>query len=183
MKARTALGRIRGAGRLHGINHVGVTVTDFDEAVAWYARMFDFHLVNELIIEGEKARELAPLYGRDDLRIRLGFLGSQSSGLLEIFEFTPKVEPAPTVWNRPGFTHVAISVSNVPAVKGRLESLGVEFVTDIQFTGGAHWAFMKDLDGNLVEIIDYHANRLPLALASNLVGKILAKRQFGHIYM
>lgn len=172
-----------GKGKLHGLTHTGVTVRDFEAAVKWYNEMFGWHLINELVIEGEAADALAGLYGQKGLKVRLGFLGTQSSNVLEIFEFLPKAAEEPVVWNRPGYTHCAISVTNAFAVKAQLEAKGVEFVTDVQYSGGAHWAFMKDLDGNLIEIIDYHMNRLPIASMSNLVGRILKKTQFGHYYM
>ncbi len=180
--ALTSIKKALTGGRIHGFTHVGVTVNDFEAAVKWYNEMFGFHLVNEMYIEGEAANALAGLYGESGLKIRLGFLGTQSSGLIEIFEFQPKSAEAPTVWTRPGYTHCAISVSNVKAVKRELEAKGVEFVTDVQFTNGAHWAFMKDLDGNFVELIDYHVNRLPLAMVSNLVGRIMRKTEFGSYY-
>lgn len=170
--------------RVHGVTHAGVTVSNFEEAIKWYSYMFDWHLLNELTVEPEKANTLVDLYGEEGLTIRLGFLGTQSTNVLEIFEFSPKAEPASkTVWNRPGYTHIAISVSNVPALKKKLEEKGAEFVSDVQFMGGAHWAFMRDPDGNLIELIDYHANRIPIALASNLVGKLLKKLQFGSYYI
>lgn len=170
-------------GRLHGLNHFGVTVSDFEAAVKWYNEMFGWHLMNEMTIEGEQANSLAALYGEEGLTIRLGFMGTQSDALLELFEFQPKSEPQPTVWTHPGYTHAAISVTNVPAVKKELEAKGVEFVTDVQFVGGAHWAFCRDLDGNLIELIDYHALRLPMKFIPNLVGKILKKLQFGAYYI
>ncbi|MFC5369491.1 VOC family protein [Arcanobacterium bovis] len=170
-------------GRNHGLNHVGVTVSDFEAAVKWYNDMFDFHLVNELRIEGETANKLASLYGTTGLSIRLGFLGTNSNAMLEIFEFTPKIEGQATNWQKNGYSHAAISVSNVAAWKRKLEARGVEFVTGVQYNNGTHWAFMKDPDGNLIELIDYHANRLILGCASNIVGRVMKKAQFGSYYM
>nr|WP_076387873.1 VOC family protein [Vaginimicrobium propionicum] len=168
---------------LHGLHHAGVTVSSFEEAVNWYHEMFGFHLVNELKVDGEKANELAGLYGQEGLEIRLGFLATQSSAMLEIFEFSPtQPELDHTVWNRPGYQHVAIAVRDVPRVKAELEAKGVQFVTDVQFMGGAHWAFMKDPDGNLIEIIDLHANRLPLKFFGNMVGRIMKRTVFSRLY-
>ncbi len=169
-------------GRLHGINHVGVTVKDFEAAVMWYHTMFGFHLVNELVLTPAETNKLVGLYGEPDLTVRLGFLATQSGTMLEIFEFSPAAQQEPTVWTRPGFTHAAISVSNTAAVKRRLEAKGVKFVTDVNESDGAHWAFCQDPDGNFIEIIDYGSNRLPLALIGNLVGRIMKASAFAKYY-
>ena len=174
--------------RLHGLNHVGVTVSDFEAACRWYREMFDFHLVNDLHLGPEQTKHLVSLYGQENLSVRLGFLAGQSEALLEIFQFTPagcvgdtegeELKTGLPEWTRPGYSHAAISVTNVPEVKAALEAKGMEFITDVQFVGGAHWAFGKDPDGNLIEIIDYHANRLPLKYIGNLVGKLMRRTQF-----
>ncbi|MDY6050603.1 MAG: VOC family protein [Corynebacterium sp.] len=170
--------------RLHGLNHVGVTVSDFEAACRWYREMFNFHLVNDLRLGPEQTKHLVSLYGEEGLSARLGFLAGQSEAMLEIFEFTPPHpdpgDPHATLpeWTKPGYSHAAISVTNVPEVKAALEAKGMEFITDVQFVGGAHWAFGKDPDGNLIELIDYHTNRLPLKFIGNLVGKLLRRTQF-----
>lgn len=169
------------AGRLHGINHVGVTVTDFEAAVSWYNTVFGFHLVNELVLTPEQTNELG-LYGEPDLTVRLGFLATQSGTMLEIFEFSPAKPKANVVWTRPGFTHVAISVSNAAAVKRRLEAKGVKFLTEVQHTDGTDWAFCQDPDGNLLEIIDYGKNRIPLATMGNTIGRTMKASTFAKYY-
>lgn len=149
--------------KIHGLLHAGVTVTDFEAAVKWYHENFNCLLVSEQWIKGEDAEALAELYGTHGLTIRLGFMRTPDGGVLEIFEFQPKGEKIPLEWNRPGWTHACISVRNVPKIREKLESRGVEFVTDTQHTAGADWAFLKDPDGNLLEIMDLGvAQRLPL---------------------
>lgn len=172
-----------GKGVVHGLQHTGVTVTDFEAAVKWYHDTLGFLLVSELWIDDEKARSLAPLYGRDDLQIRLGFMRSQSGVVLEIFEFDPAEPPEPIPWNRNGYTHIALSVRNVRAVMDELERRGVEFLLpEPEFAGGAHWNFFRDPDGNLIEIIDFHANRLPLHYLGGIVGRIFKRGKWERYY-
>lgn len=169
--------------KVYGLHHAGVTVRDFEAAVSWYHQMFGFTLVTEMTLDQEQADMLAELYGQTGLSVRLGFLATQSGAVLEIFEFRPMVDAAPTVWHRPGYTHAAISVRDVAAHMVRLKARGVEFVTpEIQFTGGAHWAFCKDPDGNLVELIDFHANRLPLQHLGRLVGSLYKRSRYASYY-
>lgn len=155
--------------RVFGILHAGVTVRNFQDAVAWWSR-FGFVLVTEQTISGPEADALAPLYGAPGLTIRLGFLRAPGGSVLEIFEFDPPLPPERTDWRRPGYTHVALSVRDVPGFVRKLQDEGVRMITPIQFTGGAHWVFFRDPDDNLVELIDVHANRLPLKYLGGLLG-------------
>ena len=104
----------------------------------------------------------------------MGFLRAPDGSVLEIFQFSPPAEPEPVDWTRPGYTHIALSVRNVPGWVARLEARGIEFITpEPHFVGGAHWVFFRDPDGNLVELIDLHTNRLPLKYLGGLVGRQL----------
>ncbi len=177
------LRRLIGRPKIHEIGHVGVTVSDFEAAVAWYHEMFGFYLVSEMTVEGEAANALSDLYGERDLTVRLGFMRAPGGGVLEIFQFTPAAPPEPVRWNRVGYTHLALSVSNVAVLTERLKAKGVEFVLDEpQFLGGAHWIFFKDPDGNLIELIDLHANRLPLKYLGGVIGRQYRSGKYSPYY-
>lgn len=158
--------------KVHGLGHVGVTVTDFAAAVKWYHENFDCLLVSEQTITGEAAEALSDLYGVHGLDIRLGFMRSPDGAVLEIFEFQPKGEKIPLEWNRPGYTHACFNTRNLRAKREELEAKGIEFVTDIQRTAGADWVFLKDPDGNLVEMMDLGPQRLPLKYLGWIQGLI-----------
>lgn len=170
------------APRVHGILHAGLTVSDFEAAVSWWSELFGFLLVTEQTITGAEADALAGLYGAQGLSVRLGFLRAPDGSVLEIFTFDPPVPAQAAEWRRPGYTHIALSVRDVPALHRRLKRAGVPFITDVQFTGGAHWAFFRDPDGNLVEIIDLHANRLPLKYLGGLVGRQFKRGKWAAYY-
>lgn len=147
--------------KVHGLLHTGLTVSDFEAAVAWWSELFGFLLVAEETIEGAQADALAELFGGTGLTIRLGFLRAPDGNVLEIFQLDPPLPARATEFRRPGFTHVALAVRDVPGVRRRLEARGVEFITGVEHNAGAHWSYFRDPDGNLVEIIDVHAARLP----------------------
>lgn len=168
--------------RVHGILHAGVTVSNFEDAVSWWSDLFGFRLVSEQTISGEDAERLAGLYGASGLTIRLGFLRSPGGDVLEIFTFDPPIEPRRTDWRRPGYTHIALSVRNVPAMHRRLKDAGIAFVSDIHHTAGAHWVFFRDPDGNLIELIDLHANRLPLKYFGGFVGNSYKRGKWAAYY-
>lgn len=168
--------------RVHGILHTGLTVSNFEDAVAWWSQMFGFLLVTEQTLTGEDAEKLAGLYGASGLTVRLGFLRAPDGNVLEIFTFDPPIEPQQPDWRRPGYTHIAMSVRNVPALHRRLKAAGIRFITDVQYTAGAHWVFFRDPDGNLVELIDLHANRLPLKYLGGLVGRQYRRGKWASYY-
>lgn len=167
---------------VYGILHAGVTVRNFEDAVAWWSR-FGFLLVTEQTISGVDADALAPLYGAEGLTVRLGFLRAPGGSVLEIFQFDPPLAPERTDWRRPGYTHVALSVRDVPGFVRQLHDEGVRMITPIQFTGGAHWVFFRDPDDNLVELIDIHANRLPLRYLGGLLGNHYRHGKWASYYL
>lgn len=180
--AKAARARL-GQPRIHGIGHAGVTVSDFEAAVAWWSELFGFLLVTEQTISGPEAEELTGLYGASGLTVRLGFLRGPDGSVLEIFTFDPPIEAQRTDWRRPGYTHIALSVSDVPGLYRKLKARGIKFVTDVRYTAGAHWAFFRDPDDNLIEIIDLHANRLPLKYLGGLVGRSYQRGKWASYYL
>lgn len=168
--------------KIKSISHAGLTVSDFQRSVAWYNEHFGFLLVSEDRLDQAMTASLFPLYGVKEARVRMGFLRAPGGSVIELFEFEPKKEGEPAIWNAPGFTHVALNVSGVPAWIERLEARGVEFVTPAQRTGNIDWAFLRDPDGNLVELIDLKASRPALKLVGGILGSALKRGKFAGYY-
>ncbi|MBU0929284.1 MAG: VOC family protein [Spirochaetes bacterium] len=168
--------------KVHSICHAGLTVSDFEAAVRWYHETFGFLLISEDVLEPEATKKLFPLYKVEGARVRLGFLRAPRGSVLEIFEFSPKKPYRDAEWNMPGFTHVALNVSGVKKWYERLGAEGVRFVTPPNTTGGVDWVFLKDPDGNLVELIDLKANRPAIRLVGALLGSVLKGGKFSSYY-
>lgn len=169
--------------KVRSFSHVGLTVSDFEQAVRWYSDMFGFKLISEQVLTDEQVAKLWPLYKVDKTMVRLGFLRTPKGGVVEIFEFSNKVTPEHTVWNKPGATHFTLDVKNVDKWYGNLRSKGVEFLIEPQVTDGNHWVFLKDPDGNLVELIDLKANYFIIRVLGGLAGKFMARGKFKDYYM
>lgn len=168
--------------RIKSISHAGLTVSNFEAAVRWYHDKFGFLLVSEDKMEPAVTEKLFSLYRVKDARVRLGFLRAPGGSVLEIFQFEPAAEGAPAVWNSPGFTHIALNVSALPATVQRLQAEGVQFATPIQRTGEVEWTFLLDPDGNLIELIDLKAARPLLKTVGGLVGALLKRSKFARYY-
>ncbi|MCI6584545.1 MAG: VOC family protein [Mobiluncus sp.] len=188
-----------GRGINWGLGHCGVTVTDFEKSVQWYNRVFGMKLMNYLEITGDDLKPVERLYHTEGLRlVRLGFMASRSGNVLEVFEFDPPLpgsdKPNPFEfdpelpgayredWNRPGYTHIAFNVTNVPGWVSRLKREGVEFMNEPVHSSGADWAFFRDPDGNLIEIIDLHASRIALGRLGCVIGEIFKHTTFANFY-
>lgn len=168
--------------KIRSLSHVGLTVTNFDKAVKWYYDVFGLKLISEQILEEKQVNKLFDLYRIRDVKIKLGFLRSPKGGVVEIFEFSKKVPMEHVVWNKPGPTHVTFDVKNVSKWYKRLSQKGVHFFSEPQKTGTTDWVFLKDPDGNLIELIDlklnYHVIRKLGALVCNIFKKTSFKKYY-----
>lgn len=140
--------------------------------------MFGFTLVTEQSMTPQELEKLSKLYKVHNSSVKFGFLILPKGGVLEIFEFSNKLDAPPVKWNVPGPTHFTLAVRNVPKWYKILNSKGVEFLTEPQRTGSTDWVFLKDPDGNLIELIDLKFNYTVLRFLGSLVGKILKGSKF-----
>jgi catechol 2,3-dioxygenase-like lactoylglutathione lyase family enzyme len=88
---------------MNGVNHIGISVDNFDEAVAFYEQKMGFHEVDRIHNDkGETA---------------LVFVQVSRDTFLEI---------APSNANRPvGFTHFGVNVDNISAAVSALRERGI----------------------------------------------------------
>lgn len=168
--------------KIRSLSHCGVTVTSFKAAVKWYYETFGLMLIDEQTLSREQADGLHNLYGVKNTKVRLGFLRAPKGGVLEIFEFTPSQPGIRTIWNKPGITHVTFDIKNVHKWYDKLSKKGVEFFSVPQKTGVTEWVFLKDPDGNLIELIDLKTNYFLIRVLGGIVGRIMAKGKFKKYY-
>lgn len=107
------IGEYAGGGermKMRSMSHVGLTVTNFEEAVKWYHRHFGLLLISEIKIEKDQIEALHDLYHIKDTSARVGFLRAPRGGVIEIFQFEKQIIAEQPTWNRPGYTHVTFDV-------------------------------------------------------------------------
>lgn len=168
--------------RIRSLSHVGLTVSNFKNAVKWYYDMFGFMLIDEKVMDEEQVNSLYLLYRLKNTKIRLGFLRAPKGGVVEIFEFTPAMPHEKVCWNKPGPTHFTLDVKNVGKWYKHLKSKGVYFFSEPQRTGNVEWVFLKDPDGNLIELIDLKANYSIIRFLGGVAGKVMAGSKFKEYY-
>jgi catechol 2,3-dioxygenase-like lactoylglutathione lyase family enzyme len=119
--------------RARSFSHVGITVSDFNKAVRFYWDVFGCPLVGVADTPAERVR---------------GFFGVEG-------DFRPDRRPVSVPWNQVGLTHISFNVRNLGRWHDYLTSKGVVCVSRPERSPRGHsFFFAKDLDGNLIELMD-----------------------------
>lgn len=151
-------------------------------SLEFYCNVLGFPIIRVVEMDKKAIREL---YGLDEnVQVKVVILRTGWGSFVELFEFSSLEEGIEVKWNRPGITHIALDVGNLHKTYRELKDRGFEFVIEPMKTGGPDWVFMKDPDGNLVELIDmgilHYANRF----FGKLFGKLNMKfryKDLGHV--
>jgi methylmalonyl-CoA/ethylmalonyl-CoA epimerase len=134
-----------------GIDHVGVAVPDFDEAVAFYAAAFGMTVAHEEVNEEQGVREAMLTVG-----------DGSDPGAPKIQLLAP-LTPESTIAkfldrSGPGLQQVAYRVEDVDAVCATLRERGLRLLYDAPKRGTANsrinFVHPKDAGGVLVELVE-----------------------------
>ena len=140
--------------KARSFSHIGITVSDFNTAVKFYSDVFGCPLVGVSDAEPERVRAFFGVDGPEP-RCKIGWIRVPGGGVLEIFEFTPQLPPRDVPWHGVGLTHFSFNVRNLQGWYDYLVSKGVECVSKPEQSPRGHWFFFaKDMDGNLIELMD-----------------------------
>jgi len=137
-------------------NHVGISVSNLGRTIAFYRDLLGMSLIQEVPFEGKKYEAILGLEGAKG---RIAILRTRNIEL-EFFEFEhPAGRPADP--NRPvsdrGITHVAVQVEDLAALYTRLHAAGVIFHCPPIDFGCAIATYLRDPDGNVIEMLQIPA--------------------------
>ena len=136
--------------------HIGITVTDIEKFTAFYIKYFGFTLMKTGRFSEEFIAAAPTLYKLEQGAYSdFGFLISPNGIVLELFQFNPLLPIESTPWNRPGYHHICLKVDSVLSTYNTMKEDGVYFFFEPKPLGhipGAHWVFLKDIDGNMIEL-------------------------------
>jgi len=144
----TGTGSITGIG-LRRIDHVGVAVTDLDEAIAFYGRVFGMRCLHQETNEEQGVREAMLAVGP-----------TAEGGCIQLLA---PLSPESTIAkfldrNGPGVQQVAYTVDDVDATCAALRARGVRLLYDTPRRGTANsrinFVHPKDAGGVLVELVE-----------------------------
>jgi glyoxylase I family protein len=167
--------------KVRSFSHVGITVSSFNRFVQFYSDVFGCRLVGVADHPSERVRTFFGVEGARSLKV--GWVRVPGGGILEIFEFQPQQPAAPIPWNRVGLTHFSFNVRNTRKWHDYLVSKGVEIVTTPERSPRGQWFFfVRDFDGNLIELIDLGFMHYVLALGGALGGWLFRRGMYRQYY-
>nr|WP_317325496.1 VOC family protein [uncultured Flavonifractor sp.] len=123
--------------------HVGISVTNMEEALAWYKKNLDFELIKD---------DYVPPLGA-----RICFV-QNGDFQLELFQYDdPKPIPPDrltpnTDLQTVGTKHVAFEVADMKALKEKFVANGVDIAHEVMMEGN-NVMFVRDNSGALIEFI------------------------------
>ena len=142
------------------VAHIGITVRDMDQALAFYEGVLGMEKLGEATFSGEEASRLTRIPGTVLRAVYLRGGKAIKGPPLELLSF---VEPGSgegtpyTRLNHPGITEVAFWVTDIERVYLELQAKGVEFYSPPQlfeFAGyTAKAVYFLDPDGTTLELI------------------------------
>ena len=130
---------------ISGINHVGIRVTDLETARAFYEQLGFKFLVGPIGPEPVAVME-------HPSGVNINLILNADSGLTKnILMDVPE--------KHPGYTHIALDVSDIEAVQVAVKNLGIEITEGpIVLPDGSVMFFIRDQDKNVIE---FHQSSSP----------------------
>jgi lactoylglutathione lyase len=123
---------------ISGINHIGIRVTSLEGARRFYKQLgFEF-------LEGPIGPEPVAIMMHPS-GVNINFILNANSGisnnvLMDISE------------RHPGYTHMALNVTDIEAVQATIENLGIEITEGpVTLPDGGIMLFIRDQDRNVIE--------------------------------
>lgn len=165
---------------VRSLAQVGITCTDIYKSVDFYNGILGIPLLEAIDVPDDQVRDIYGL--ADGTKVTLFLFRTGNGGFVELFHFSPLGgDHQKVVWNRPGITHLALDVKNLPLVMKKLESKGIKFVTPVKTNLGTDFVFTRDPDGNLVELIDMKALYWPGRILGGLLARINSKTKYKNL--
>jgi catechol 2,3-dioxygenase-like lactoylglutathione lyase family enzyme len=132
-------------------HHVGITVENFERAVDFYRDVLGLELLDRFSVGGEA---FATGVGVDGASAEFAHLDADGARI-ELVSYEPESDPmGESAVNRPGAVHVGLSTEDLDAFDESLPD-DVETLSSPQRTeSGTKILFLRDPEGNLVEVIE-----------------------------
>lgn len=154
---------------VRGVNYIGLSVSDLDQATAFYAETADLTVVEDGIIENSAAFDAAA--GRESVTARTRLMKSVNAQLkfMEFDNRSPQALATPAVpVNGPGIAHVCVQAKKELQTFERFLEAGATprnepAMVQLNSKNPVEYAYVHDRDGIMVEIehVDVAALNLP----------------------
>jgi methylmalonyl-CoA/ethylmalonyl-CoA epimerase len=129
-------------------HHIGISVANLDESIAWYEKMLGFEEITRME-QGATIKQM-----------KIGHI-QRGNCYIELFEVAG-AKPLPDYRRDPnadlavhGLKHFGLQVDNLQAALKELRAKDVEVAMEPIDTPGVAFAFIRDNSGNAFELIEY----------------------------
>jgi catechol 2,3-dioxygenase-like lactoylglutathione lyase family enzyme len=142
-----------------GVDHVGLSCSDLEESVEFFAGLLGITIRSEGLLNGGRAGSAV---GHPELRGKYADLDLGEGRTLELFEIhAPKGEPLTPDALRPGGGHLALRVQDIDVLAERVRAAGYPLASEAPvdlvepgFWHGARVVYVTGPDGLVIELIE-----------------------------
>lgn len=140
---------------IQGIRHTGLVVKDLELALHFWCEVLGFTLVKQM---DESGAHIDAMMGLEDVRVTTAKLAAPDGRMLELLLFHS--HPDRPAWQgKPystGFTHIALTVSDLDQAVSKLMQEGVIFPAPPQFSpdGDVKVIYAQGPEGVLLELVE-----------------------------
>jgi glyoxylase I family protein len=167
--------------KARSFSHTGITVSNFNRAVRFYWDVFGAPLVGVSDAPADRVKGFFGVEGGG--KCKIGWIRIPGGAVIEIFHFEPQLPALPVAWNRIGETHICLNVRGIQKWYDYLRTKGVEIVSPPEQSPRGHWLFfVKDFDGNLIEITDLGYMYYVLGWLGSLGGWVFRRGMYKKYY-
>jgi len=137
------------------IRHTGLVVADLDAALRFWRDLLGFSVARQM---DESGPHIDAMMGLQDVRVTTSKLTTPDGGMIELLYFHS--HPDKPRWTgtpySTGFTHVALTVSNMDEAHEKLAAAGVRFKAAPQYSpdGAVKVIYCEAPDGVLLELVE-----------------------------
>ena len=135
------------------LNHVGISVVNLERSVQFYCNMLNMAVIYTAPFGGDPYEDVLAI---PDVSGTMCVL-KNNTVQLEIFHFE-RPEPATKSLDEPvsshGISHFGVDVDDIDATYQRLAAGGVKMHSAVrQFPSGMRAVYVRDPDGNVIELL------------------------------
>jgi len=133
--------------------HVGIVVNDLQNMLHFYSEILGMDVISN---EFEEGHFLNKILGYNDIKGDIIKLGKDNKTIVELLDFNKKEINSNKTLIKNGFTHFAITVSNVDELYNKLLQNNFFVISNPQVSVNKKFkvCFCQDPEGNFIEIVE-----------------------------
>jgi len=143
--------------------HTNIITDDWKRLAEFYITVFDCKpLYPERDLQGEWLDRATAIKDANLKGIHLQLPGYEESlPTLEIFQYNKNENGLKPLANRKGYGHIAFRVDDVPTILNRVlenggSRMGELVETEVSNLGKVSFVYARDIDGNIIELQNWH---------------------------